>query len=295
MIVASEHLRRRQLPHLERGAAAAVRSFARRPRCTPRTSGFIRKIGAKGTELTGYPSDLRLSRISLPPQAGHRRSVRTGSTTTSGMFSWVVEIWSPMREAGIDKYLYIDWFRDHPIDDDLKLFRWNEAEARRRRARRLEAVRSSAARARSRSAAGIASMHSAIRRRSSSKREVARFPTWLVWQALLSAEARARDRDAERIGQRHLARTTGRTEHGMAAELRQQARARAQSRARRDGAKLLYPTAPSCVSGKRRDRMVGQLEGKAYKHTGDFVLAGLPCDRRPCEDRVGRARQGGRP
>jgi hypothetical protein len=32
-----------------------------------------------------------------------------------------------MREAGIDKYLYIDWFRDHPIADDLKIYRWNEA------------------------------------------------------------------------------------------------------------------------------------------------------------------------
>jgi hypothetical protein len=31
-----------------------------------------------------------------------------------------------MREAGLEKYLYIDWFRDHPIDDDLKIFRWSE-------------------------------------------------------------------------------------------------------------------------------------------------------------------------
>ena len=38
----------------------------------------------------------------------------------------VVEIWSPMREAGITDYKFIDWFRDHPIEDDLKLFRWSE-------------------------------------------------------------------------------------------------------------------------------------------------------------------------
>ena len=30
-----------------------------------------------------------------------------------------------MREAGIANYRYIDWFRDHPIDDDLRLYRWN--------------------------------------------------------------------------------------------------------------------------------------------------------------------------
>ncbi len=42
-----------------------------------------------------------------------------------GMYTWVVEIWSPMREAGIGKYPYIDWFRDHPPEDDLKLYEWS--------------------------------------------------------------------------------------------------------------------------------------------------------------------------
>src|SRR5437899_2616502 len=81
--------------------------------------------GKKGTELTGYPA------ISVYHEFRyHPKSVIGGTWDWiyehRGIFSWVVEIWSPMREAGIEKYLYIDWFRDHGIADDLKIFRWSE-------------------------------------------------------------------------------------------------------------------------------------------------------------------------
>ncbi|MFO1319304.1 MAG: M14 family metallopeptidase [Burkholderiales bacterium] len=86
----------------------------------------FQKIGAKGTELTGYPNlsvyhDFRY----------HPNEVITGSFDDwlydhAGLFSWTVEIWSPQREAGITDYKYIDWYREHPVDDELKLMRWND-------------------------------------------------------------------------------------------------------------------------------------------------------------------------
>ncbi len=85
-----------------------------------------KKIGDKGTALTGYPNvstyhDFRY----------HPKTVTTGAFDTwmydhMGMFSWTVEIWSPMRQAGIKDYKYIDWFREHPLEDDLKLLKWND-------------------------------------------------------------------------------------------------------------------------------------------------------------------------
>ena len=33
---------------------------------------------------------------------------------------------APQREAGITDYKYIDWFREHPLEDDLKLLRWSD-------------------------------------------------------------------------------------------------------------------------------------------------------------------------
>ena len=104
---------------------------------------FYKKTGEKGHELTGYPA------ISVYHEFRyHPKSVIAGTFDWLyehlGMYTWVVEIWSPMREAGIEKYLYIDWFRDHPIDDDLKLYAWNRDKLGGLRARRLEAVRPSA-------------------------------------------------------------------------------------------------------------------------------------------------------
>ena len=83
------------------------------------------KVGKKGEELTGYPA------ISVYHEFRyHPKSVIGGTFDWIyehlGVFSWVVEIWAPMREAGIKEYKYIDWFRDHPIEDDLKLYRWSE-------------------------------------------------------------------------------------------------------------------------------------------------------------------------
>jgi murein tripeptide amidase MpaA len=82
-------------------------------------------IGKKGTEWTGYPA------ISVYEEFRyHPKEVITGTWDwvydQHGIFAWVVEIWSPMREAGIENYDYIDWFRDHPVEDDVKMIEWND-------------------------------------------------------------------------------------------------------------------------------------------------------------------------
>ena len=43
-----------------------------------------------------------------------------------GALFWVVELWAPNREAGISDYPWIHWYRDHPVDDDLKLLKWSD-------------------------------------------------------------------------------------------------------------------------------------------------------------------------
>jgi murein tripeptide amidase MpaA len=84
------------------------------------------KIGEKGTSITGYPAisvyhDFRY----------HPRKVITGVFNDwmydhLGVFGWVVEIWSPQRQAGIQDYKYIDWYREHPLEDDVKMLKWSD-------------------------------------------------------------------------------------------------------------------------------------------------------------------------
>jgi murein tripeptide amidase MpaA len=42
------------------------------------------------------------------------------------MYSWTVEIWSPQQQAGIKDYKFIEWYREHPFEDDLKMLKWSD-------------------------------------------------------------------------------------------------------------------------------------------------------------------------
>ena len=122
---ASQHHRRRRLPHLQRRAAAPVQT-TRTTTCRPRICGPSRRSANKGTELTGYPAvsvyhDFRY----------HPKEVITGALDDwmydhLGVYCWTVEIWSPQRQAGIEEYKFIDWYREHPFDDDLKMLKWSD-------------------------------------------------------------------------------------------------------------------------------------------------------------------------
>ncbi len=85
-----------------------------------------KEIGKKGEAMTGYPAISGYHDFKY-----HPKEVITGVFDDwmyehRGVHAWTVEIWSPQRQAGITDYKYIDWFRDHPFEDDLKLLKWSD-------------------------------------------------------------------------------------------------------------------------------------------------------------------------
>jgi murein tripeptide amidase MpaA len=84
-------------------------------------------FGKKATELTGYPNISIFHDFKY-----HPKQIITGGFDWIyehlGQFFWTVEIWAPVREAGIEGYHFIDWYRDHPAEDDLKLLAWSDRE-----------------------------------------------------------------------------------------------------------------------------------------------------------------------
>ncbi len=221
-------------------------------------------MGKKGTELTGYPN------ISVYHEFRyHPKSVIGGTFDWMyehlGLYTWVVEIWSPMREAGITDYRYIDWFRDHPVEDDLKLLRWSDEKL-----------------------GGIAHIpwkpfdHPQLGRveiggwnrfhafsnppPSELPRELARFPKWLVWSALISPRLELVHAGAEAIdaGTWKVALVVQNT--GWLPTYVSK-RALERKVVREVITELELPQGSTLVQGKRRDGH-GQLEGRAYKHTG---------------------------
>ena len=84
-------------------------------------------FGKKSTELTGYPNISIFHDFKY-----HPKEVISGAFDWlyehQGAFFWTVEIWAPAREAGIEGYHYLEWYREHPPEDDLKLLAWSDRE-----------------------------------------------------------------------------------------------------------------------------------------------------------------------
>ena len=225
---------------------------------------FYQKAGVKGAELTGYPA------ISVYHEFRyHPKQVIGGAFDWIydhlGMFSWVVEIWSPMREAGIDKYLFIDWFRDHPIDDDLKLYRWN--------VEKLDGAAHVDWKPFDHPQLGKIEIGGWNRFHAFSNpppkflaAELARFPKWLIWQALTSPKLELVVAEADALAEgtwrvRLVVQNTGWLPSYVSK------RALERKVVRGVIAEIALPAGGELLQGKPRDEF-GQLEGKAYKHTG---------------------------
>lgn len=104
-----------------------LRPFGNKPdsEMDPEDLSAYKVIGEKGTALTGYPY------ISIHHEFRyHPRQVISGGFDWIyehlGMYLSAVEIWSPQRQAGIEEYKYIEWYREHPIEDDFKMLKWSD-------------------------------------------------------------------------------------------------------------------------------------------------------------------------
>ncbi|MGZ5236378.1 MAG: M14 family metallopeptidase, partial [Caldimonas sp.] len=85
----------------------------------------IKRFSELGAKLTGYPA------ISIWHDFKyHPKDVISGTQDWVyehlGALFWVVEIWAPNKEAGINDYKWVDWYREHPVEDDLKLIKWSD-------------------------------------------------------------------------------------------------------------------------------------------------------------------------
>ena len=87
----------------------------------------IKRFSEIGSRLSGYPA------VSIWHDFKyHPKEIITGSQDWVyehlGALYWTVEMWAPNREAGITDYKWVDWYREHSPDDDLKLIQWSDAQ-----------------------------------------------------------------------------------------------------------------------------------------------------------------------
>jgi murein tripeptide amidase MpaA len=93
----------------------------------PEDLHVYKAIGAKASDLTGYAC------YSTYHGARTHPSQRTTGTFDGwlydhlGIYGWTVDIWAPHRRAGITENNIGQWEKDHPLEDDLKLLAWSDA------------------------------------------------------------------------------------------------------------------------------------------------------------------------
>jgi murein tripeptide amidase MpaA len=94
----------------------------------------FQEIGKHATRLTGYPAVSVFHDFKYHPKQTIKGVFDDWMYDHLGVYAWTCELWSPQRQAGIDLTKrpdgkgsqYIEWYRDHPIEDELKLLKWND-------------------------------------------------------------------------------------------------------------------------------------------------------------------------
>lgn len=237
-----------------------------------------KKQGEKGTAITGYPA------ISVYHEFRyHPKEVISGTFDWIydhlGLYEWTIEIWCPMREAGITEYKYIDWFRAHPVEDDLKMLAWADRELKGRGYidwykfdhPQLGAVE----------IGGWDKIH-AFRNPPPHllEREVAKFPDWLIYNAMSSPRLEWVDAKSESLGDNtHRITLVLQNTGYLPSYVSKRAKARGQSRGLI--LDLDLPPGAELITGSVREPL-GELEGRAYKHS----LMSFWTDTSPTSDRA---------
>jgi Zinc carboxypeptidase len=83
-------------------------------------------IGEEATRLTGYPVVSVFHDFKYDPKQTIKGGADDWVYDHLGVFAWTTEFWSPQRQAGLSDYHFIEWLREHPVEDELALLHWFE-------------------------------------------------------------------------------------------------------------------------------------------------------------------------
>jgi murein tripeptide amidase MpaA len=248
------------------------------------------KIGAKGTEITGYPNISVYHDFKYHPKEYISGVFDDWMYDHMGVFAWTVEIWSPQWQAGITDYKFIDWFREHPVEDDLKLLKWSdEALGGRGYVDWYEFEHPQLGRVE----LGGWDMLYAWRNPPPEflEKEVALFPDWLVWHLLISPKLEICEATVEPLGDalykvRLVVQNTGWLPTYITKKALEKKLVRGVV------AEIELPDGATLRTGKPREEL-GQLEGRAYKPSAVTFWSADPTDDRAKVEWVVHAPQGG--
>lgn len=247
------------------------------------------RIGEKGTELTDYPAVSVFHEFRYHPKEFVTGAFDDWAYEHQGVFAWTVEVWSPQRGAGITEYKYIDWYREHPPEDDLKMLRWSDEKLGGKgyidwypfdhpQLGKVELGGWDAMYAWSNPPPEFL------------EKEIARFPDWLVWHLLISPRLEIYEASVTNLGDRtYRIRLVVQNTGWLPTYVTEKAREK--KLVRGCICEIELPEGATLETGKLREEL-GQLEGRAYKPSAPFRKQADPTSDRAKVEWVVRATRG---
>lgn len=248
------------------------------------------RIGEKGTEITEYPAVSVFHEFRYHPKEFVTGAFDDWVYEHQGIFAWTVEVWSPQRQAGITQYKYIDWYREHPQEDDLKMLRWSDEKLGGKgyidwypfEHPQLGKVE----------LGGWNGMYAWSNPPPQFlEKEIARFPNWVIWHLLISPRLEIYEASVSKLGNdtyriRLVVHNIGWlptyvTEKALEKKL-----------VRGCICEIELPAGATLETGKLREEL-GQLEGRAYKPSAPFRKQADPTKDRAKVEWVVCAPKGG--
>jgi murein tripeptide amidase MpaA len=107
-----------------------LRPFSTRPDDAMETNDLwvLKKIGAIGSELTGYRCVSTFHDFKYHPKETTSGAFDDWMYDHFGAYAFTIELWDLPSEAGIEERKFIEWFRDHPHEEDLQILKWADAQ-----------------------------------------------------------------------------------------------------------------------------------------------------------------------
>jgi murein tripeptide amidase MpaA len=85
-----------------------------------------KKIGEIGTKTTGYRCVSTFHDFKYHPKEVTTGAFDDWSYDHRGVYAFTIELWDMPSEAGIKDRKFIEWYRDHPHEEDLQILKWAE-------------------------------------------------------------------------------------------------------------------------------------------------------------------------
>ena len=89
----------------------------------------FQEIGRLGTQLTGYRCVSTFHDFKYKPKEVTYGAFDDWLYDHSGAFTFTIEQWDLPTEAGIKDRKFIEWFRQHPHEEDLQILKWADENA----------------------------------------------------------------------------------------------------------------------------------------------------------------------